>query len=120
MNIPGASLDSLLADPSTAARVSREDAVLLLTRLASLQLALLQAACAVATPAHRDLDRPTDDRMLEASEAAAMLGVSVRWLYRQAKQLPFTRPIAPKIVRFSRQGIQRWLATRKPLNNPRT
>ena len=72
---------------------------------------LLQTA--PAAPTHRDPDRPTDDRMLGAGEAAAMLGVSVRWLYRHSKQMPFARKIAPKIVRFSRAGIVRWLATRR-------
>jgi excisionase family DNA binding protein len=51
--------------------------------------------------------------MLDVDEAATLLGVSRRWLYRHGKTLPFTRPISRKVVRFSRAGIQRWLATRR-------
>ena len=57
----------------------------------------------------------SEDRLLSAEEAAAILSVSVDWLYRQAKKLPFTRKLGPKMVRFSYQGILKWLATRKTL-----
>ena len=46
-----------------------------------------------------------EDRLLSAEEAVAMLSVSVDWLYRHAKKLPFTRKLGPKMVRFSTQGI---------------
>lgn len=52
------SLDSLLGDPSGAARVSRDEAVFLLTRLASLHVALLRIAaprriCNAVSPSAR-------------------------------------------------------------------
>jgi excisionase family DNA binding protein len=53
------------------------------------------------------------DEAISAAEAARMLGMSRRWLYRQAPRLPFTRKIG-RAVRFSRSGITRWLATRRP------
>ena len=53
-----------------------------------------------------------DDRLLTADEAAQMLAVSPDWLYRNAKKLPFTRKLGPKMLRFSNQGIKKWLATR--------
>ena len=53
------------------------------------------------------------DRLLMAEEAAQTLAVSPDWLYRHAGKLPFTRKLGPKMLRFSSQGIQRWLATRK-------
>src|SRR5215471_10069175 len=52
------------------------------------------------------------DRMLTAEEAAEMLSMSTDWLYRNAKKLPFTRKLGPKMLRFSYQGIKKWLATR--------
>ena len=55
-----------------------------------------------------------EDRLLSAEEAAAMLSVSVDWLYRNARKLPFTRKLAPKMLRFSHQGILKWLSTRVP------
>src|SRR5439155_22936068 len=91
------SLDSLLAGPPRAAQVSREEAVALLNRLAMLQVALLRAACSPTAPALRDAERANEDQMLEVEEAAAMIGVTTRWLYRHAKQLPFTRRISRKI-----------------------
>ncbi len=53
------------------------------------------------------------DRLLDAEEAANMLSVSSDWLYRNARRLPFTRKLGPKMLRFSYQGIQKYLNTRK-------
>src|SRR5262245_53903540 len=53
------------------------------------------------------------DLMLDAKEASLMLSMSEDWLYRNAKKLPFTRKLGPKMLRFSYQGIVKWLATRK-------
>jgi predicted DNA-binding transcriptional regulator AlpA len=54
------------------------------------------------------------DRMLDAKEAARALSVSEDWLYRHAKKLPFARKLGPKMLRFSEQGLVKWMATRKP------
>lgn len=54
-----------------------------------------------------------DDRLLDAEEAANLLGMSRHWLYRHAHKLPFTRKLGPKNLRFSSLGIQKYLATRK-------
>ncbi|MGH7770943.1 MAG: helix-turn-helix transcriptional regulator [Candidatus Binatia bacterium] len=54
------------------------------------------------------------ERLLTAEEAAQLLSVSPDWLYRHAKRLPFSRKLGPKMLRFSYQGILKWLATRKP------
>ena len=53
------------------------------------------------------------DKLLTAEKAAEFLSVSPDWLYRHAHQLPFTRKLGPKMLRFSYQGIQKYLATRK-------
>jgi predicted DNA-binding transcriptional regulator AlpA len=53
------------------------------------------------------------DRLLTAEEAAEMLSMSMDWLYRNAKKLPFSRKVGPKMLRFSQQGIVKWMATRK-------
>jgi predicted DNA-binding transcriptional regulator AlpA len=53
------------------------------------------------------------DRLLGAGEASKMLSVSPDWLYRHAKKLPFSRKLGPKMLRFSYQGIQKYLLTRK-------
>ena len=54
------------------------------------------------------------DHLLDAEEASIILSVSPDWLYRNSSKLPFTRKLGPKMLRFSYQGIQKWLATRKP------
>ena len=53
------------------------------------------------------------DHLLDAEEAAKTLAVSPDWLYRHANKLPFTRKLAPKMLRFSYLGLQKWLASRK-------
>jgi len=53
------------------------------------------------------------DRLLDAEQTAEILSVSPDWLYRHGSRLPFTRKLGPKMLRFSYQGIQKYLATRK-------
>jgi predicted DNA-binding transcriptional regulator AlpA len=57
---------------------------------------------------------PEKDRLLSPKEAAEILGQDVRWLYRHANELPFTRRISRKNLRFSEAGLRRWIAARKP------
>ncbi|SRR6266542_3419760 len=54
------------------------------------------------------------DTPLTADQAAALMGVSRRWLLRHAAKLPFTRRISRKNLRFSEAGLRRWLAAKKP------
>ena len=54
-----------------------------------------------------------EDRLVDASEAAKLLGVKEDWLYRNSKKLPFTRKMGHKMLRFSHAGIQRYLTVRK-------
>jgi len=60
------------------------------------------------------LKTETTDQLLPAEEAAKVLAVSEDWLYRNAKRLPFTRKLGPKMLRFSSLGIQKYLAIKKP------
>jgi len=53
------------------------------------------------------------DKLLNAEKASEILNVGEDWLYRHASRLPFTRKLAPRVLRFSYQGIQKYLATRK-------
>ena len=63
---------------------------------------------------------PTDnrDRNLTADEAAKMLGMKKSWLYRHSGELPFTRRLSRRAVRFSEKGIRRWLETRRNGRQP--
>jgi excisionase family DNA binding protein len=98
-------LRALLADPSKleALTPEQERAV-----IASLGAVVPSVDAAPATsPAS------TRGDLLTVDEAAAMLRVSPRWLYRHARTLPFARKLSRKVLRFSRAGIERWLASRK-------
>jgi predicted DNA-binding transcriptional regulator AlpA len=55
---------------------------------------------------------PKEEKLLDTKQAAAMLSTSPDWIYRNSKKLPFTRKLAPKMVRFSYMGIVKYLATR--------
>jgi predicted DNA-binding transcriptional regulator AlpA len=61
-----------------------------------------------------NLTNVTTDALLTANEAAALMNVKPRWLYRHSARLPFTRRINRKTLRFSEPGIRRWLAAKKP------
>ncbi|SRR6266550_1629293 len=56
---------------------------------------------------------PPEDRLLTADEAAAYLGVKVRWLYGHSSSLPFVVKLpGSRAVRYSEQGLHKWLARR--------
>jgi len=54
------------------------------------------------------------DHLIDVEAAAEVLSVSKDWLYDHASRLPFTRKLAPNMLRFSHLGIQKWIATKKP------
>ena len=56
--------------------------------------------------------QPEGDRLLTVKEAAAVLKMSEDWVRRNAHRLPFTRRPADAVLRFSDQGMQKWLKTR--------
>jgi predicted DNA-binding transcriptional regulator AlpA len=58
------------------------------------------------------------DRLLDPQEAANLIGVSIRWLYRHRRQLPFARPMSRKTLRFSSLGLQAWIAERHGRQRP--
>jgi len=70
---------------------------------------IIEQAVKEAINGHKD-----EDRLVDAEEAAKILSVSVEWMYRNAKRLPFTRKLGHKMLRFSSVGIQNYLAVRKP------
>ena len=53
------------------------------------------------------------DRLVKIGEAAALLGMSTDWLYRNADRLPFTRRTGRRTLRFSERGLTRYLADRE-------
>jgi predicted DNA-binding transcriptional regulator AlpA len=51
---------------------------------------------------------------VDVREAARLLHMSPSWIYRQAKKLPFAHRVGGRALRFSRAGIEKYLATRRP------
>jgi predicted DNA-binding transcriptional regulator AlpA len=83
---------------------------ILLSQVAALQSAL--AARLLSVQDYRQ-SASSEDRLLTVEEAALRLGTSEDWLYRNAPKLPFTVRLAPRQLRFSSQGIERYLRTRQ-------
>jgi len=124
-------LEELLANPDTVSECSPGDAAALLEKLSCLQAALFKLALTRGVASSRNYQPPSartsinsefgataaawsQDDLLTIDEAAKMLCLSPRWLYRHAKTLPFTRKLSRKVLRFSRSGITRWLTTKRP------
>lgn len=63
-----------------------------------------------ASGSHPAETKPQDGRWLTAVEAASLLRVTPRWLYRHQKKLPFARRLSRKCLRFSEAGLRRWQA----------
>jgi predicted DNA-binding transcriptional regulator AlpA len=53
------------------------------------------------------------DEWVDIKMAAKLMGVSPEWLYHNRKTLPFVSKIGPRLLRFSRNGLQKWMASRK-------
>jgi predicted DNA-binding transcriptional regulator AlpA len=57
--------------------------------------------------------RASEDRLVKIDEAARMLSVSEDYLYRTHKKLPFTRKLGRGLIRFSVNGMQKWMAEKR-------
>lgn len=64
------------------------------------------------TPALPGIPPVATTGLLKVDEAAKLLNVDERWLYRHAKALPFTRRLGPKTLRFDADGLAKWAARR--------
>lgn len=89
----------------------------LLSQVAAAQTALAATqACLVArmlsTRDSAPLERG-EGRWLGADEAAEILRVDRKWLYRRAKSLPFARRLSRKKLLFSEIGLRNWMSARR-------
>jgi|SRR5205809_319714 len=107
----GPGLDFIASNPAAATQLGPEARAELLDRALDVVRALAApAATTNGAPAH-DAEQP--DRWLKDEEAAAMLGVTTRWLRRHGPSLPFRRSISRKIIRYSEAGLRRWQARQR-------
>ena len=104
---------ALLRTPERVAEVpsARIPGVLGLLRLVEARLVWreLHAGTITRVPS---LAEEGKDRLLNPEEAAQMIGVTVAWLSRRSRRLPFARKLSHKVVRYSEAGIRRWLTAR--------
>lgn len=68
-----------------------------------------------APPVDRDGEKRLEipDGLLTIGEAAKRLGVGESWIYRHSKELPFTRKLGHRTLRFDARGLERWLKSRE-------
>ena len=102
-------------DPTRCATLPLDAVAPLLMQIAArmTRLTALQNALAARVLTAQD-QRPTGpERLLDVEEAAARLGMSTDWLYRHARQLPFTRRVGRRAVKFDPAGLARWVATQR-------
>jgi predicted DNA-binding transcriptional regulator AlpA len=72
------------------------------------QLAQLAAYLLMKARAKKKNDNGEADRLLEADEAAARLGVKKTWLWNHTDKLPFAIRMGRK-TRFSERGIEQFI-----------
>ena len=54
---------------------------------------------------------PKDDRLINATEAALLLGMKKPWLYANWDRLPFARKVG-RSLKFSYLGVQKYIGKR--------
>ena len=92
-----------------------EEIPALLAQLAAIQSILAARLVAAPISASAPSSHPPEEsnQLLTAEDAAQMLRVTPRWLYRHANHLPFARRLSRKCLRFSEAGLRRWQASKK-------
>jgi predicted DNA-binding transcriptional regulator AlpA len=98
-------LERSLSDASWISTLRREQIPAVLTQLAALQSAL---AARLMGETANPIAAPVDDRLVDIDECSAITGLSIDQLYRR-KDLPFRVKLGPATVRFSANGIARWI-----------
>jgi hypothetical protein len=83
------------------------------SRLTTLQLALIARLVTLRRTPIPVETCADEDRLLCVDEAASILKVTPQWLYRHSRQLPFSRRLSRKALRFSEQGLRRWVSARR-------
>ena len=86
----------------------------LVVQLSDEQLArLAEQVAARLSDGNHHAPATEEDQLLSAPEAAAKLGVKLRWLYGHARTLPFVVRLPGRGVRFSARGIQQYIERHK-------
>src|SRR3990172_1692446 len=98
-------LSELLRDPQRVAEIPRQAIPYVLGQVEQLRAALwMRMLHGEESRENRHESQSQGDRLLPAAEAAILLGVSIKWLYRHSKRLPFARQLSRRVLRFSEVG----------------
>lgn len=115
---PSAELAAMLrGDVASIATMPAERVPTLLAEVLSLQLKLAAVGDALharsLTNGGSGARQGCSEPLLDVQAAAERLGMSADWLYRHARQLPFTRRVGRRAVKFDPEGLARWVATQR-------
>jgi len=101
-------LDDLVADHSKVNDLSGDECQTMLIKLATAQTLLLGRLLSFKG----NPELVEEDKLLTAGQAAKQLGCTPDWLYRHSKELPFTRRLSSRQLRFSSKGITQYIRNR--------
>ncbi len=104
-------LNTLMNDLAKAiADVPLADCPAFIGELERMKAGLWARMMASENPTRRD--QATNDRLLAVKEAAEKLGITEDYLYRHSSDLPFTVRLGTRHLRFSLNGIERYIRNR--------
>ena len=107
------SLTALVADPAKTADVPVEVIPALLLQVTNEQSRVNAIAGLLLARLLQEGNRNgNEDRVLDVKQAAERLGTTEDWLKRHRDTLPFTVRVSSGQIRYSAQGIQRFIAAR--------
>jgi hypothetical protein len=103
-----------LPDASETSAIPDNEIPEILARIVGLQVALTARLMRLKEPLG-DKSEVACDKMLNVDEAAGLLNVTPKWLYRHSSRLPFARKLSRRVLRFSEKGLLRWRDARRPM-----
>lgn len=110
---------TLLRNPDCVDDLDREELVELLQQVEGLRIQLWSRLHAppdpspsATPPASEEKPFQNGDRLLKAEDVAEVLNVDTRYVYDHADDWPFTCRPSQQKLRFSENGLYRWLETR--------
>jgi hypothetical protein len=99
-------LDAIAARPAEVRHLTRDAAVALHAQCVVVLLALLPLLATSAPPDPATSEAPS---FLTPQEAADLYKVPKRWLLTHAHEIPGTRALSRKTIRFEQARLERWL-----------
>ena len=96
---------------SWTAEIAPDQIPAAIAQLAAAQSTLAARMMTAAAQPRRQEEEETN--WLSVEEAAAKVGRSPRWFYRNAKRLPFLKRLSRKVLLVSEAGMRRWVASQK-------